>query len=125
MKAKRVFHPHGVLADTQSGRSGGPALRRVGIARDATPRYLKERLARGIGVLGVLGDPCNYIKRMLRRWGVIETINRTASHSRAAESFRKLCVTGLKHLSAESVVLDRPHLFLPAIVKLARSRLGR
>jgi len=101
------------------------AVEASSFASDAAPRYLRERMARGIRALAALGEPCNPTKRMLRRHGVIETIERTIPHPGAVENFQKLSAAGFKHLSAESIVLECPHLFHPKVVEVARSRLGR
>lgn len=149
MKARRIFHPQKALADALAGRLKGAALRKAvalakefgnseaakqlklcdieasSFASDAAPRYLRERVAQGIRALAALGEPCKPTKRMMRRHGVIETIERTVPHPSAAENFQKLSAAGFKYLSAESVVLNCPHLFHPKVVEVARSRLGR
>ncbi len=82
-------------------------------------------MARGIRALAALGEPCQPAEQMLQRHGVVETINRTALHPRGIQNFQRLCAAGLRYLSAESIVLDRPHLFDPKAVEIARLRLGR
>lgn len=149
MKAKRVFHPQQILADARAGRLPRAALRKaiataedfgndevaeqlrkhaagaLFIAADATPIYLRDRMALGIQQLAAMGQPSARAKQLLRQHGIIETLNRMARTSLAEKSYDKLCAAGLKHLSAESIVLDAPHLFDAGVVAVARQRLGR
>ncbi len=51
--------------------------------------------------------------------------NQIAKNPAATKNFDKLCAAGLKHLTAEAIVLDHPDLFSKAAVEVARRRLGR
>lgn len=149
MKAKRVFHPQQILADARAGRLSRAALRKAiataedfgdeevaeqlrkhaadafFIAADATPLHLRNRLALGIRQLAAMGQPTTRARQMLRRDGVIETLNKMARTQLAEKSYSTLRTAGFTHLSAESIVLDMPHLFDPKVVAVARQRLGR
>jgi len=100
MKAKRVFHPQQALADARAGRLSRTALRRaistaeelgdeviteqlrkhvagaLEIAADPTPSYLRDRMARGIEQLAAMGELSTRARQLLRRHGVIETLNK-------------------------------------------------
>lgn len=62
---------------------------------------------------------------MLKRHGVIETINRIAKYPAATQNFERLRDSGLEHLTAEAIVLDYPHLFSEQAIAVAEKRLGR
>jgi hypothetical protein len=72
-----------------------------------------------------MGESLSRTKQMLKRHGVIETLNRTACHPDASENFAKLRAAGLEHLTAEAIVLDFPDLFDPKTVEAARERLQK
>ena len=95
------------------------------IAKDSTPAYLRTRVALGIRALTEAGAPLHRTNQMLRRYGVIKTITYFASYESASKHFQRLSSMGLRHLSAESVVLNCPHLFDQSTVDLARRRLDR
>lgn len=149
MRAKRTFKPQEVLAEARAGRLTGAALRKAiataeefgntqvaeqlklcvvqssAFAGDAAPLAVRERAAQGISALTAMGEPLSRTKQMLRRHGVIETINRIAKYPTATKNFDKLCAAGLERLTAEAIVLDYPELFSEKAVEVARKRLGR
>jgi hypothetical protein len=94
-------------------------------AGDAAPAEVRDRVAQGISALTILGEPLSRTKQMLRRHGVIETLNRIARYPAATKNFEKLRAANLEHLTAEAIVLDYPDLFEPKAVLVARRRLGR
>jgi hypothetical protein len=61
---------------------------------------------------------------MLKRHGLIETINRIAAKTVSSKNFDILVAAGLTHLTAEAQVLDYPDLpFSEAAKRQARKRL--
>lgn len=149
MKAKRTFRPQEALADARAGRLTGAALRKAiataeefgnvqvaeqlklyavqpsSFAGDAAPPEVRERVAQGISALMAMGEPLSRTKQMLRRHGVIGTINRIAQNPAATKNFDKLCGARLEQLTAEAIVLDYPDLFSKKAVEVARNRLRR
>lgn len=149
MKAKRTFKPQQVLAEARAGRLTGAGLRKAivvaeefgnvqvaeqlrlcvvqssSFAGDAAPLEVRERVAQGVSALIAMGEPLSGSKPMLRRRGVIETLNRIAKYPAGSKNFDKLCAAGLERLTAEAIVLDYPDLFDPRAVEVARRRLSR
>jgi hypothetical protein len=148
MKIKRTFNPQETLESARAGRLTGAELRKAiktaeefgntkiadqlklltvqsaSFAGDAAPAEVRERVAQGISALKAMGHSLSRTTPMLRRLGVIETLNRIAKHPNSTKNFERLCAAGLKHLTAEAIVLDFPHLFSPKAVDVARDRLG-
>lgn len=115
MKAKRTFNQHAILAEARAGRLVGEALRKAikiademgnqtiadelklflvqsaGFAGDSAPPEIRERVAKGISALTSMGEPLSRTKQMLKKHGVIETINRIAKYPNATKNFDKLC----------------------------------
>ena len=149
MKAKRTFNQQAILADARAGRLAGEALRKAikiademgnnavaaelklflvqpaGFAGDSAPPEIRERVAKGMSALTSMGEPLSRTKQMLKKHGVIETINRIAKYPNATKNFDKLCEAGLESLTAEAIVLEYPDLFSPQALEVARRRLGR
>lgn len=149
MKAKRTFRPDEVLADARAGGLTGAALRKAiekadefgnnkvaeqlklclvqssAFAGDAAPAEVRDRVAQGVSALTGMGEPLSHTKQMLKKLGVVETLNRIAKHPDAKKNFDRLYEAGLEHLTAEAIVLDYPDLFSEKAVEVARTRLGR
>jgi hypothetical protein len=94
-------------------------------AGDAAPAEVRDRVAQGVSALTGMGEPLSRTKQMLRKLGVIETLNRIAEYPDAKKDFDRLSGAGLEHLTAEAIVLDYPDLFSENAVEVARTRLGR
>lgn len=149
MKARRSINLQVALEEARAGRLRSSELRKVikaaeelgkatiakelklylvesaGFAGDAAPPEVRDRVAKGISALTSMGEPLSRTKQMLKRHGIIETINRIARYRDSTKNFEKLCAANLEHLTAEAIVLDYPHLFEPRAVEVARKRLGR
>jgi hypothetical protein len=149
MKAKRSVNFTVALEEAKAGQLQGLELRKLilaaeelgkaniatqlglylvhsgSFAGDAAPAVVRERVAKGISALTGMGEPLSRTKQMLKRHGVIETLNRIACHPDASENFAKLRAAGLEHLTAEAIVLDFPDLFDPKTVEVARERLQK
>jgi hypothetical protein len=149
MKPPRKFDPQAVLAAARSGELTGAALRKAiktaeefglrniahelrlhvvqpaSFAGDAAPPEVRERAAQGISALTAMGERLSRTKQMLKRHGLIETINRIAKYPAATKNFDLLCAAGLEHLTAEAIVIDYPEFFSTQAVEVARRRLGR
>lgn len=149
MAAKRIFNPRTALEAARSGELKGAALRKAiqtaeefgnedvaaqlrllvvqptSFAGDSAPSEVRERVAQGIVALNGLGHTLGRTTQMLRRHGVVATINRIAEVADSSENFERLTDAGLQHLTAEAIVLDYPDLFSKQVVALSRKRLGR
>ena len=145
----RIFNPAVALADAQAGRLTGAALKKAittaqefgntrvaeqlklyavqstSFAGDAAPIEVRERAAQGISALMAMGHPLTRTRQMLKRHGVIGTINRIAKYPESTKNFERLCAAGLERLTAEAIVLDYPELFDPKAVEVATKRLHR
>jgi hypothetical protein len=148
MKAHRTLNLSAALEAAKAGRLKGSELRKTikaadelgkaaianelrlflvesaSFAGDAAPAHIRNRVAQGISALTGMGEPLSRTKQMLKRHGVIETINRIARYPAATKNFEKLRAANLEHLTAEAIVLDHPELFDPRAVEVARRRLG-
>ena len=148
MSARR-FDPQAALASAKAGNLTGAALRKaiqtaeefgmqdiarqlqlcvvspVSFAGDAAPPEIRERVAQGISWLSGQGQSLSRTKQMLKKHGVIETINRIAKYPESTKNFERLCSAGLEHLTAEAIVLDYPKYFSEQAISVARERLGR
>ena len=148
-KKLRVFNPATALAEAKVGRLTGAALKKAiataqefgntqaaeqlklyvvqptSFAGDAAPMDIRERAAQGISALMAMGHSLNRTKQMLKKHGLIETMNRIAKYPDSTKNFDRLCAAGLEHLTAEAIVLDFPNLFEPRAVEVARKRLNR
>jgi hypothetical protein len=149
MKTKRIFNSETALADAKAGRLRGVELRKViklarefgksavanelgmylvessSFAGDKAPLEVRERVARGISALTAMGNTLTRTKQMLKKHGIVETLNRIAKYPAATKNFYKLRDAKLEHLTAEAIILDFPDLFDPKAVKVAQKRLGR
>lgn len=99
-------------------------VRADAFAGDCAPLEVRERVARGISVLSNMGHPLSRTRQMLKRHGVIETINHIARYPNATKNFDLLCEAGRPDLTAEGIVLDYPSLFSEEAVAVARRRLS-
>lgn len=149
MKAKRSFNPQAALLAAKNGELAGAELRKAierseefglrDIARELTlytvspasfagdeaPQAIRERVAQGISALNAMGHSLSRTRQMLKRHGVLETINRISKYPAASQNFERLRDAGFEHLTAEAIVVDYPELFSKAAVAVARKRLGR
>ena len=149
MTAKRTFNLEAALADARAGRLRGAALRKAiklaeefgktvganelrkylvdptSFAGDAAPVEVRERVAQGMGALRAMGHRLSRTEQMLKRHGVIGTINRIGINPKASDNFERLRGVNLVHLTAEAIVLDYPHLFDSKAIAIARKRLGQ
>jgi len=149
VKKKRSFNPAEVLAKARAGELTNTELRKAikiaeefgrtdvanelklhgvqaaSFAGDSAPAEVRERVAKGVSALKAMGEPLSRTTQMLKRHGVIETLNRIAKYPAATKNFEKLCAANLKHLTAEAIVLDFKDLFDKRAVEVARRRLGR
>ena len=149
MKAKRTFNSEAALAEAKAGRLCGAELRKAikraeefgktavanelrlylvesaSFAGDAAPLEVRERVAQGVSALTARGNTLARTKQMLKKHGVIETLNRIARYPAATKNFDTLRAAKLEHLTAEAIILDFPHLFDPKAAAVARKRLGR
>lgn len=149
MNTKRTFNPDAALQDAKAGRLRGAALRKAiklaeefgktttanelklylvestSFAGDDAPREVRDRVAQGISALTAMGNTLTRAKQMLKKHGVIETMNRIARYPAATKNFDRRREAKLEHLTAEAIILDFPDLFDPKAVEVARERLGR
>lgn len=149
MKAKRTFNFEAAIRDAKAGHLLGADLRKViklaeefgktdaanelklylvestSFAGDDAPPEVRERVAKGISALMAMGNSLTRTKQMLKRHGVIETMNRIAKYPTATKNFDRLRDAKMLNLTAEAIILDFPVLFDPKAVEVARKRLGR
>ena len=149
MKSKRVFNEREVLAEAKAGSLRGAELRKAikiaedfgktsvanelklflvdkaSFAGDDAPEEVRDRVAKGISALTTMGNSLARTRQMLKRHGVIETLNRIAKNPASTKNFDRLCAANKEHLTAEAIILDFPHLFGSKAVEVARKRLGR
>lgn len=149
MKSKRVFNEKEVLAEAKAGSLRGAELRKAikiaeefgkasvanelklflvgsaSFAGDDAPEEVRDRVAKGISALTTMGNSLTRTRQMLKRHGVIETLNRITKNSASTKNFDRLCAANLENLTAEAIILDFPHLFDPKAIQLAQKRLGR
>lgn len=149
MKSKRVFNENEVLAEAKAGSLRGAELRKAikiaeefgkssvanelklflvdsaSFAGDEAPDEVRDRVAKGISALTAMGNSLSRTRQMLKRHGVIETLNRIAKNPASAKNFERLCAANLENLTAEAIILDFPHLFDSKAIELAQKRLGR
>lgn len=147
--SRRVFNAQAALGEAKCGALKGPDLRKAikiadelglnaiaselrlylvsatNFAGDAAPAEVRDRVAKGISALSAMGESLSRTKQMLKRHGVIETINRIAKYPNATKNFDKLVAAKMEHFTAEAIVLDYPDLFDQKAVEVARRRLGR
>jgi hypothetical protein len=149
VKLKRTFDPGAVLRAAKEGTLTGSELRKAmktaeelglgdtarelqlhvvqpsSFAGDAAPEEIRTRIAQGISALSAMGHSLSRTRQMLKRHGVIETINRIAKLPASTKNFEKLCAARLEHLTAEAIVLDFPQYFSSQAIEVAHKRLGR
>lgn len=149
MKSRRTFNPDAALLDAKAGRLRGSELRKAikvaeefgktavaselrlylvesaSFAGDDAPQEVRDRVAQGISALTAMGHPLSRTRQMLKKHGVIETMNRIARYPDSSKNFERLCEAKLEHLTAEAIILDFPDLFDAKAVAMARKRLGR
>ena len=149
MAKAKIFSAHAALEEARAGKLKGADLRKAikradelgkveiagelrlylveasSFAGDAAPAEVRERVGKGISALTAMGEPLSRTKQMLKRHGVIETLNRIARYPNSTKNFEKLMAARLEHLTAEAIVLDYPHLFDEKTREVARRRLNR
>ena len=94
-------------------------------AGDSAPDEVRERVAQGISALTARGSTLSRTRQMLKKYGVVETINRIGRNPASSKNFDLLCSANLQHLTAEAIILDFPELFDEKAIEVARKRLGR
>lgn len=94
-------------------------------AGDSAPEAIKERVAKGMGYLNAQGHSLSRTKQMLKRHGIIESINRVGAQTGVSKNLEVLAHAGLLHYAAESIVLDYPHLFSERVVDIAKAKLQK
>jgi hypothetical protein len=94
-------------------------------AGDDAPKDVRDRVAKGMSALTAMGRTLSKTKQMLKKNGVIETLNRIGQYPASSTNFEKLCDAGLENLTAEAIVLDYPQLFSEKTVEVSRARLRR
>ncbi len=92
---------------------------------DGAPDAIKERVAKGIGYLNGQGHTLSRTKQMLKRHGIIESINRVGAQKEISKNLEILANAGLLHYAAESIVLDYPKLFSEHVVEISRAKLDK
>ncbi len=92
-------------------------------ANDNTPTELRDRVAKGISALKTLGYHPNRTEQMLRRHGIIETLNRIAKNQNSSENFDRLRNANMLHLTAEAIILDYKQFFSEQAINLAQLRI--
>lgn len=146
---KRTFNPDEAISEAKAGNLRGADLRKAiklaedfgktdaaielklylldstSFAGDSAPREVRERAAQGISALTAMGHPLTRTKQMLKKHGVIETINRIARYPNSTKNFDRLREAKLEHLTAEAIILDFLDLFDHKAIEMAHKRLGR
>ncbi len=149
MKSRRIFNVQDALEEAREGRLTGADLRRAiliceefgnkpaadelqlhvvspsGFAGDAAPADVRKRVAKAMSALVGMGKNPIQTRVLLKKNGVIDTINRMAANDSPSANFEPLRSAGLEHLTAEAIVLDFPELFSAEAVQVARERLKR
>lgn len=149
MKAKRTFNFETAIRDAKAGLLRGAELRKAiklaeefgkievanelklylvesrSFAGDDAPPEVRERVAQGISALTAMGHTLSRTRQMLKKHGVIETMNRIAKYPAATKNFDRLRDAKMIDLTAEAIILDFPDLFDPKAVEVAKKRLGR
>lgn len=95
------------------------------LAGVAAPTYYRARVALGIRLMSGSRMPPRRMHWLLRGRRFVHSLGRYVRSAAAREAYLRLSALGWRCLTAESVVMDRPHLFDPAAVRVARRRLGR
>ena len=92
-------------------------------ADDNTPEALRDRVAKGVSALKTLGYHPNRTEQMLRRHGVIETLNRIAKNPNSSANFDRLKHAKMLHLTAEAIILDYQEFFSEAAIQVAKNKI--
>ncbi len=148
MKSKRTFNENEILAEAKAGGLCGAELRKsikiaeefgktsvanelkqflvdsASFAGDDAPEEVRDRVAKGISALTTMGNSLTRTRQMLKRHGVIETLNRIAENPASTKNFDKLYEANLENLTTKAIIMDFPHLFDPKAIELAQKRLG-
>jgi len=149
MKAAKTFDSRKTLEGAKAGQLKGAELRKAiaraddlglkvlvgelkfflvsadAFAGDDAPEDVRERVAKGMSALTAMGHTLSRTRQMLKRNGVIETLNRIGQYPASSKNFERLCDAGLENLTAEAIVLDHPELFSEKAVEVSRARLKR
>lgn len=94
-------------------------------SNDGAPEEIKERVAKGMGYLNSRGHTLSRTKQMLKRHGIVESINRVGAQKGVSKNLEILANAGLLHYAAESIVLDYPSLFSQQVVDISRVKLDK
>lgn len=94
-------------------------------AGDSAPEVIKERVAKGVSYLNAQGHSLSRTKQMLKRHGIIESINRVGAQPGISKNLEVLAKAGLLQYSAESIVIDYPQLFSQHVVDVAKAKLQK
>ena len=149
MKAAKTFDSRKTLEGAKAGQLKGAELRKAiaraddlglkvlvgelkfflvsadAFAGDDAPEDVRDRVAKGMSALTAMGHTLSRTRQMLKRNGVIETLNRIGQYPASSKNFERLCDAGLENLTAEAIVLDHPELFSEKAVEVLRARLKR
>ena len=94
-------------------------------AGDSAPEAIKERVAKGVSYLNAQGHSLSRTKQMLKRHGIIESINRVGARPGISKNLEVLAKAGLLQYSAESIVIDYPQLFSQRVVDMAKAKMQK
>jgi hypothetical protein len=137
VNGKGGFNLRQAIADAKSGKLRGAELRRAikkaedlgktseanelklqlvdpyTFKADGAPADVCERVAKGVSYLRVHGRSLSRTTQMLKKHGVIGTIERVAQYSNDASraNTKALVDAGLARCTSEAIILDYPHLF--------------
>jgi len=92
-------------------------------ADDNTPDDLRDRVAKGVSALKTLGYHPNRTEQMLRKHGIIETLNRISKNTGSSTNFDRLRNANMLHLTAEAIILDYQEFFSKEAISLAQLRI--
>ena len=70
-----------------------------------------DRVAKGISALKTLGHHSSRTEQILRRYGVIQALNRIAKNPNSLANFDRLKNADLLYLTAEAAILDYQDFF--------------
>lgn len=93
-------------------------------AGDSAPDAIKERVSKGMSYLNAQGHTLSRTKQMIKRHGIIETINRLGAKAGISHNLEMLSTGGMIQYSAESIVVDYPELFAEKIVRISTNKLA-
>ena len=90
---------------------------------DGAPEELKKKVAKGISLLKGLGIHPNRTEQMMKRRGVIATLNHIGTHIAISPNMKKMIAHGYYEYTTEAIILANQQFFSEEAIAASKEKL--